>query len=102
MPLEYGDIHASYNGQYIGKVKDTTLSFKDTQHKAYKEGYEAYNSDIADKDALCPYPIGNPIIGLRQRWFTGLYDNKYSKYDHIPEATNEPTNSKTKTKNTRR
>lgn len=72
------------------------------QHKAYYEGFNAENrTDIPDKDALCPYPIMHPVHGLRQQWFMGLYDNRFSKYDHIPSTDDyeSSTISQTKTKN---
>lgn len=66
--------------------------------KAYREGYRAWNrTDIANKDALCPYPITHAADGLRQQWFNGLYDNRFSKYEHIP-TDDHSTISQTKTK----
>ena len=54
------------------------------QERAYRQGWDAEsNKQHKNKDCLCPYPIGHPVIGLRQAWFDGLYDNHFSKYDHI-------------------
>ena len=53
--------------------------------RAYNHGYESWQrSDISNKDALCPYPVGGPKSGLRQSWYDGLLDARFSKYDHIP------------------
>jgi|JI10StandDraft_1071094.scaffolds.fasta_scaffold682654_2 hypothetical protein len=66
-----------------------TIAKDHARQRAYNQGFDAWNrSDISDKDTLCPYPVGGPSInaGLRQAWFDGLLDNRFSKYDHIPEA----------------
>ena len=70
------------------------------QKKAYDQGYAAQDRvDIKNKDILCPYPIGGKASGLRQCWYDGLYDNKFSKYDHIPIGTDYATNKQAKGKN---
>jgi len=69
------------------------------QRRAYDEGYNAQDrADVEAKDILCPYPIGYGVSGLRQCWYNGLYDNKFSKYDHIPMSTDNATNKQTKKK----
>ena len=82
--------------------KPNTIYTKE-QNKAYEQGWEAENNkETMNKDALCPYPIGHSVIGLRQYWFDGLYDNRFLKYEHIPLSTDNhasSTNSQTKTKN---
>lgn len=84
MPIEYGPTQVTLNGKYLGTM--SRQSNVREQHKAYYEGFNAENrTDIPDKDALCPYPIMHPVHGLRQQWFMGLYDNRFSKYSHIPE-----------------
>lgn len=100
MPIEYGPTQVTLNGKYLGTMSRTSNVRE--QHKAYYEGFNAENqTDIPDKDALCPYPIMHPVHGLRQQWFMGLYDNRFSKYDHIPSTDNygSSTISQAKTKN---
>ena len=91
----------------VDYVKEITMNPKQfmpnpAQVRAYNEGWRAWErTDIPNKDSLCPYPISHPVIGLRQHWFEGLYDNKFSKYSHIPDTDNyaNTTNSQAKTKN---
>jgi hypothetical protein len=97
MAIEYGPTTVTLNGKYLGTMTRSSTVRED--EKAYYEGYNAENkTDISNKDALCPYPIGHNVHGLRQQWFNGLYDNRFSKYSHIPTTDEHTINRKTKVK----
>lgn len=84
--IRYGPTKVTYNGSTLGTM---TMANDHARIRAYNLGFEAWDrNDISDKDSLCPYPIGGPhnSLGLRQAWYDGLLDNRFSKYDHIPEA----------------